>query len=311
LAEPQSELSPPAFAEVEALAREIAHSPGAIEVTRLGEGWNFWAYRAGDLVLRFPKGGDYTMGLAVEAKLLHELAPTLSLPISVIELHEDGPHGLPFTSHQLVPGVPLRELRRAAAPGFGAKLGRFLREMHSFSIDRASALGFEVVDGARARAKRYEWYETLVRKVFPLLSCETRSYAESRLNAYLNDPANFQFEPHVTHGDIDQRNVLADPATGELTGVIDFGDVRVDDDAGDYTWALLGGFAELGIEDQIPDLLREAGITESEIRQRCEFFHFCWPLHEILHGLSVGDQDFTQEGIRSLNAAVPHGIRCS
>jgi aminoglycoside 2''-phosphotransferase len=142
------------------------------------------------------------------------------------------------------------------------------------------------------------------------LTCETRTYVAQAYETYLNDPRNFDFEPVLSHEDIDERNTLVDPETGDLTGVIDFGDAVVGDPANDFTWAFCIGFAGLGIEDQLHELLREGGIDEARLVNRPAFFAVLSPVNEILHGLDIGDEEFVELGLERLNAAVPRDLRC-
>jgi aminoglycoside 2''-phosphotransferase len=269
----------------------------------LGEGWAFWAFRAGDAVLRFPRDPEFTRTLVVEAAVMRELAPALPLPVSVIEVYEDGPNRLPFTSHRMVPGVPVKELGRPLAAGAGATLGRFLRAMHAFPVERAAALGLANSTSARRHEDRLRFFEEQVQKrVFPLVSGEACAHLAATFEAFLGEPANFEAAA-VSHGDIDPVNVLADPVTGELTGVIDWGDIAIGDPAGDFTNILYGGLGDAGLREQLPDLLPAYGITGAElerVRPRCAFGAYCWPLHEIIYCLDSHNDAGLQEAIAFL-----------
>ena len=142
------------------------------------------------------------------------------------------------------------------------------------------------------------------------MSCEVRVHIERTFEAYLQDDANFAFRPALVHNDIDERNVLADPATGELTGVIDFGDVVIGDPAIDFTGPLVGDLSKGGLAGQAGALERGYSESLAPIIARCRFYEFCWPLFHLLHGLHTEDPAFIEDGIRMLNARVPQGIRC-
>jgi aminoglycoside 2''-phosphotransferase len=303
---PKAQLPPPDAVQLrEALRRARPDLDGAA-IALLGEGWAFEAYIAGDRVLRFPKRAEYVETVDAEAALLRELATTLPLEVPLIHVHADGPSGLPFTSHRLVPGVTSTTMGPAAAE----TMGRFLRALQSFPPQRARELGIKSTDSAEWRSKTAANYETVIRRVFPLVSCEARVMIKETFESYLNDDANFDFEPLLQHGDINPRNVLTDPITGELSGVIDFGNVYLGDPALDFADLLEGDFARLGTLNQLAALERGYGRPLAPLASRCSFYAFCWPLNHITEGLEANDREFVADGIRMVNAKLPFGVRC-
>jgi aminoglycoside phosphotransferase (APT) family kinase protein len=289
------------------LAPHLVDSP----INFINDGWDFWVFGTTHLVLRIPKKPEYAGRLEREMAFLRELAPTLPLPVPIAERYfERGPNGLSFVAYRRIPGVPLIDLKRVPAPGFGAALGRFLRALHAFPVERAVAHGLELFDSARARERAIEKYEEVVRRVFPVLSCEARAYAESVYERRLNDRDQRRFEPRLCHGDIDDHNVLANPETGELTGVVDFSDADVHNPTGDFAWAYAGGFARLGIEDQIPDLLREGGVEAKRLEGYRDFLPVSFALADALHGLLIEDEAYVEAGILAMNSLVPFGQKC-
>jgi aminoglycoside 2''-phosphotransferase len=302
----------PTADEVRAVVAREAPELATQTLEYLSDGWDFWVFATAQFVLRIPKEPEYAGRLEREMAFLRELAPTLPLPIPVPKRYfERGPNGLPFVAYQRIGGVPLMDLKRAPASGFGAALGRFLHALHAFPVERAVAHGLELFDSPRARDRAIEKYEEMVRRVFPLLSCEARAYAESVYERRLNDRDHWRFEPRLCHGDIDDHNVLADLETGGLTGVVDFSDADVHNPAGDFAWAFAGGFARLGIEDQIPDLLREGGIEAKRLEAYREFLPVSFALADVLHGLLIEDDAYVEEGILAMNRLVPFGQNCS
>jgi aminoglycoside 2''-phosphotransferase len=301
-------------------APQIADQP----IEFFAEGWAVWAFRCGDYVLRFPKQPSASAELNDHRRLVEGLQPHLSTPISVPEIYgERGPNDAPFAGHRFIPGVSLiaaaqllpatarggePELR--LAPTLGREIGAFLRQLHDFPADRALELGAPLFDGPAQRATTIELYESVIRHVFPLLACEARTYTEQRFEAYINDPANFDFQPRLIHHDLDRQNLLIDPDTGSLSGVIDWEGARVGNPAIDL-WFPLIDFAQLGIAGQLPDFLDAYGPLDRErARTQVEFTHFLWPFHDILYGQSVEEPDFIEGGIRDLNASLPRDVIC-
>ena len=167
--------SKPETQQIKAALREYAPQLAESSIEFLAEGWEFWAFTAGDYVLRFPKAergfvwklADQSSSdsLRIERALAPELAPRLSTPISVPEIYgERGPNGAPFAGHRFLPGdvvmydsKPSAETwaaRRLPDAGFGRALGRLVRELHSFPAERAVELGVPLFEGAALREDR-------------------------------------------------------------------------------------------------------------------------------------------------------------
>ncbi len=299
---------------------DIADEP----IESLGEGWAMWAFRAGDYVLRFPKRPRAAAELDGNRRLVAELQAYVSTPISVPEIYgERGPNDAPFAGHRFVPGVSLitaaqlipASARAAApeirlAPTLGREIGVFLRELQSFPVERALELGAPLQDGPAQRAGVIDLYADVIRNVFPLISCEARTYSEQRFQAFINQPANFDFEPRLIDHDLDRQNLLIDPETGSLSGVIDWEGARVGNPAIDL-WLPLIDFPQFGIGDQRGDFLDTYGpFDRDRARVQAEFTDFLWPFHDILYGQEIGDPDFVEGGIRDLNAALPRDVAC-
>jgi aminoglycoside 2''-phosphotransferase len=308
--------------EIREALREYAPRLADAPIAFLAEGWEFWAFTAGEHVLRFPKAErgfiwkladqPSAESLRIEKALTPELAGRLSTPIPVIDVYgERGSNGAPFAGHRYLPGEVVMYTSRAPAGGFGRDLGRLIRELHAFPVDRALELGVPLFDGPRLRADRVTHYETVIRRAFPLLSCEARVHVERVYEIYLNDAANFDFEPVQVHSDL-AVNTLTDPASGELCGLLDFGDAAVSDPSLDL-WLPVYGFEGLRIAQQTAACLFEAGIDEQglvRMMPQLAFQDLRYPMLGILHGLWLEDDAFVEDSIRELNALVPRDTRC-
>jgi aminoglycoside 2''-phosphotransferase len=308
--------------EIRAALRRYAPRLAGETIAFLSEGWEFWAFTAGDHVLRFPRpavnlhrlpeGTTNLDSLRIEMAVLPALAEALSVAVPRIDVYgEEGPNGAPFVGHPMLPGDPVLFASRPPGPGFGRDYGRLLRELWSFPVEEAVRLGVPYLGGTMVREQRGRHYERVIRRVFPLVSSEARTYVERGFEAYLNDPAHFEFGPRLAHQDLDM-NCLIDPGTGELCGLIDFGGM-VASNPGLDLWLPLYGFERLGIEDQLPECVAAAGIGEAELarmRPEVDFIHLNFPLTDILSGLERDDRAQVEEGLRALNAMVPDGIVC-
>lgn len=322
----------PETEQIRAALRRYAPHLADAPIEFMAEGWEFWAFRAGDYVLRFPKAergfvwklADQSSAdsLRIERALAPELARQLSTPVTVIDVYgEHGPNGAPFAGHRFIEGVvimydskPSAETwaaRRLPHDEFGREVGRLIRELHSFPANRAVELGVPLFDGARLRDDRSRHYEDVIRRAFPLIGCEARTHVERVYEAYLNDARSFEFDPVLVHSDL-AVNTLMDPATGRLCGLMDFGDAAVTDPSLDL-WMPVYGLEHLGIEEQTAECLVEAGIPEAELermRPQLAFQHLRYPLVGVLQGLTNREDDLVQQSILELNALLPSDLHC-
>jgi aminoglycoside 2''-phosphotransferase len=301
-----------------AAAPHLANAPIAF----LAEGWEFWAFTAGDYVLRFPRQtvnlhrlpetATNIDSLRLERRLLPELGPKLSVQVPAIDIFEErGPNGVPFAGHRMLPGEPVLFASRRPGERFGEQLGRLLRELALFPVETAIQAGVPLVTGQQMLEQRAHHYEAVIRRVFPIVSCEARTRIEQVFETYLNDQRNFEFEPRLAHQDLDM-NALIDPETGHLSGVIDFGGAVLSSPALDW-WLPVFGFRRLEVEEQLSACLEAAGITKSDLQRmlpEVEFIDFNFPLTDILSGLDRRDDLQVEDGLRALNASLPDGLRC-
>lgn len=291
------------------LAAGLSDAHGSA-VALLGDGFEQWAFRAGDLVVRLPKDPE---DADIQAKLRREAAlspllASLPLPTPRLTLHQHA-GGRSFSTHPYLEGVPPWQLRVPLAADFGASLGRFLRALHALEGDSLHAVGMRLSTGSDLRERHIRFYEDTARDAFPMLSCEARAYVKSVLEASINAPAMYAFSPALIHNDIDTRNVLANHATGRLMAVIDFGDAEISAPAIDFADAA-NLLMALSAEDQLSDLQRESGLSEEAFEQWQVFRRLWWPLWDIMIGRRLGLDEMVEEGITGLNKAVPFGTRC-
>jgi len=298
-------------AALRALAPELAGEPIAF----LAEGWECWAFEVADHVLRFPKTEVSVKSLRQERALLPALKEHLTVPVPHIDVWaERGPNGAPFSGHVKLPGAHVWPNGDAPigkpGPDFGRQLGLLIRELHSFPVEHAQALGVPEHDVAHERSKRIEHFEAVIRRVFPLVSCEARMHIESVYRSAINDASYYASPPCFTHRDIDVNTLIDDE--GNISGLIDFGGCIIGSPAIDF-WLPVHGFARLGIGGQSAACIAASGISSDELeamRPELGYINLHYPVHDILHGLETGQPEFVEDGIKHLNTLVPSSLRC-
>lgn len=114
--------------------------------------------------------------------------------------------------------------------------GVFLTTLHSFSLDKARALGIGEMD------PRYFWeymqlndnaYPKLKRLVFPHINLQEQVWIEKLFTDYIFLIRQTPFQTRVTHADMWVFHIIVDPIKHTLAGVIDFGP-RIADPANDF-----------------------------------------------------------------------------
>jgi aminoglycoside 2''-phosphotransferase len=115
---------------------------------------------------------------------------------------------------------------------------------------------------------------------------------------FLNDESNFKFEPALIHGDFDTSNILVNPETLELTGIIDFEETRYYDPAYDLIFISEG-------KEFLLELLRNyQGFLDSSICERLLFLFGRQPLHYIYSGLEYDLENMVHYGLDSLSEII-------
>ena len=200
----------------------------------------------GGLIVSFPRSSETAAALEIEAQLLPQIAERVPVAVPRFEhIVRDPTTALPsFVTYPLIPGEPLRgpTVRRlesadpAAFDRIARGVGGFLAGLHSLPIERAVAAGLDVprlsirqgVEHQRARIRA---------NLLPALDADEAAALDRLLDAYLDDPAHFDWEPVVCHGDLSSDHLLAErQSPSRLTGVIDFADLTIGDPAGEMTW---------------------------------------------------------------------------
>ncbi|HST88282.1 MAG TPA: phosphotransferase [Ktedonobacterales bacterium] len=272
-------------------------------------GWDSLALALDDTwLVRFARRPDVEAQLVVESHLLPALAPALPAPIPHFELIGDlGARGLTFAGYRLLPGVPLPATLAATPnhiPALARQIAAFLGALHAFPLERAAAAVAPLAlpsEGAGAGPHRHyaDLYEYVRARVFPLLDAPTQARAAAFWEPFLADDAYFAFRPALIHADLAGEHILCDPATGALTGIIDWGDARAGDPALDFTGLLRDAgpaFAEAA-------LAAYPGPVDPAFRRRMDFYARLIPYHEVRFGLDTHQLDHLARGLAAIRAA--------
>ncbi|WP_045437949.1 phosphotransferase [Nocardia seriolae] len=271
----------------------------------LGEGQDHLAVSAvvaGErFVVRMPKGEDGAEGIAREARLLAELAVGVRLEIPRYLFTAVNPIGPgECCVYPEVPGEVLggREWRARGLLERGETaraVAEFVDAVHAFSAERARELGVPEWD---PRTEFAEDLDLVRAQVIPLLP-ESEGWRLVELwGEYLSVDGNFEYEPVLTHADVSLDHLLV---TGDrITGVIDFGDVRIGDPDYDlcYLWSGAGAEFVRRVQDYRGRSLDERLIA------KLEFWSCADHAIDVLHGIEHELPEFRDDSVRELRAAL-------
>jgi aminoglycoside phosphotransferase (APT) family kinase protein len=210
----------------------------APSVEPFGNGWDNTAYLIGGAyVFRFPRRAIAVPLIEREVAILPLLAPALpaSIPVPRFAGAPSGDYPWPFAGYAHLAGTSVCALPEAAGGVALARgLGAFLRALHGLEPDGAVERGLprdEIgrLDHERRFAMARERLTALnaaqiIDDPRPLLD-EMRAVA----------PRSGEGKLCIVHGDLYARHVLVDG--GELSGVIDWGDLHLGDPALDLAVA--------------------------------------------------------------------------
>ena len=251
-----------------------------------------------ELVFRFPHGEGLDEDLRWERNLYEWLAPRLPAPVPRYTHFAEGcpqfPH--PVAGYRRLPGIGLEHLGRAPSASLAAQVGRFLSALHTLPLPP----GAEDRPAARDDEWMREFYGRIRRVAFPALDMDERVWVTRLFEDFLADPADWDEARVLIHGDFDTSNILCDPATGDLTAVIDFEDAGPGDPTSDFC----GLRAELGPTFVDAVLAAYTAPTDFRFRERLEFRARVVLFHELLYGLEYDAPAHTAHGRERLHRAM-------
>ena len=198
---------------------------------------NDYIFRIPDESLRNTKGIQL---IQREDKILLLLSPNLSISIpdpKFVNLNEN----TPLMGYKKISGISLSkyiyEIDNMCLIKLAKSIGRFLNQLHNkmlveiytnhFGVDYTNFIDYyqEIWE------KEYHEAESIV---WSLVSDTQKKWIQTLYTRFLAKVGSFTFEPTIVHGDFDTSNVLVDPISCNLSGIIDFEETKIFDPAIDF-----------------------------------------------------------------------------
>jgi len=207
----------------------------------------------------------------------------------------------PFVGYKKIEGVSLsrcfQKIPIEIRLKIGEGIGKFLSELHSQEIVK-EVINNRVLE-VEFRPDIYRDYWTdyfgmIKTMIFPLLSGQEKEWIMELFSRFLENDANFKFTPVLVHGDFDTSNILINPKTFEVTGIIDFEDSRIYDPAVDFL------FFDEGAEFLNQIVSNYKGDLDFNFKERQRFLFGRTCLSYIEFGLKNDIVDMVNWGLKRL-----------
>jgi aminoglycoside 2''-phosphotransferase len=247
-----------------------------------------------NLIFRFPRSAYVAEHYPRQIALLSYLRDKLPLSIpdpQYISL-PDVAWQHRFMGYERIPGAPFyREIidtigDSAAVQALATQLASFLRSLHQVSLADLP-VDLPLSDRVEDWVVLYQDIRTLL---FPYMRQEAHREVAKHFEHYLNDPAQYAYQPVLRHGDFGDSNILYDSATQRMSGIIDFESLALGDPATDV--APLVGYGE----DFLNSCLESYPAMQTML-ERVRFYRGTYALQEAWYGLRDGNQQAFERGI--------------
>jgi aminoglycoside 2''-phosphotransferase len=142
----------------------------------------------------------------------------------------------PFMGYRKLEGIPLSkgflELNRETKERIAKDIASFLSELHSPNLVKE----FANIDYS-PKDYHQEWdsyYQKIQNTILFLLEPDQQRWINRLFDDFLSEKENFKFIPKLIHGDFDISNILFNPKTQRISGIVDFEETRIYDPAADF-----------------------------------------------------------------------------
>lgn len=246
-------------------------------------------------IFRFAKVRPAIETLRREVHILHRLQRRLPLPIPnpTFVSPEGAGLGEAFMGYSLIPGQPLwREAFRALSDESGlsrmaGQLADFLRALHSLPPEQIVPAGQPVADTADDMR---DLFSRIRAKLYGYMRADVREEVTAHFERFLAE-AEQPLAPVLRHGDFGTGNLLHDPVTLNITGILDFSFTGPGDPAADFA----GLYVSYGEE-----FYRRCSAMYPALEavlDRVHFYRGIFALEEALFGLENNDVEAFRSGM--------------
>lgn len=248
-------------------------------------------------IFRFAKVPDAIKTLHQEVTVQQKLKDHLSIKIPKPLYINIKPEvlGEVFVGYTMIPGKPLwRDQFQKITNGntkqkIATQLATFLKELHHPSVLKVIS---EDLSQSDTQEEWIDLYRQVREKLYSFMRPDALLQVADHFEKHLGNSEQSFFEPRVRHGDFGTGNIIYNPESLSIEGIIDFGNVAVGDPASDFA-GLLSSYGE--------DFYKQCSSIYPAMEQaydRVKFYCGTFALQEALFGFENDDQEAFQAGIK-------------
>jgi len=228
-------------------------------------------------MFRFPRSQEAPAVLEIEKQFLNEFASISPIPVPLYQYVGPGFVGYPKIEGLLLSPSRYKALPRSSQKRIAVQIGDFLTSLHTFPIEHALQMGMsEGWNNWRQKA-----FQTFKSDIAPRLKQKTLKGSMACLEGFFSK----NYIPAVIHGDFyPPDHLFLDPQRQELSGIIDFGDLTIEDPACDLKNIL----SELGEDALIEVLNSYGGQAGTEFIERMRLIIKAEPLFDAAYDVQFG-----------------------
>ncbi|MDC3415264.1 aminoglycoside phosphotransferase family protein [Aquibacillus sp. 3ASR75-11] len=232
-----------------------------------------------------------------ETGILEYIKNRVSIPIPypIYQSFEELEVGKVFSGYSLIQGSPLwrdsleRIEKGDLVQGIASQLVTFLKELHSIPKEKADV--FLQLEDNDPREEMAELYQKIENKLFPFIRKEAQDEIINSFETFLVSDT-YNLKTMLIHGDFGASNIIWQPDTCKVSGIIDFGGSGLGDPAYDFA-GILSSYGE-AFFNMCMDLYPNG----KQISKRVKFYKSTFALMEALHGIENDDIQAFENGIK-------------
>lgn len=247
------------------------------------------------IVFRFPKYQKGIESLKQETEILGAIKNTVSIPIPnpIYQSFEEWEAGKVFVGYELIQGSPLWKASFATIDNeevlkkLASQLVSFLIEIHLISKNMLP------LEETNPREQMINLYQKIQDKLYPFMSVIAQRQISHSFETFLHSEICLNLNTTLVHGDFGATNILWEPHTKEISGIIDFGGSGIGDPAYDFA-GILSSYGE-----DFYNMCLNLYPNGTEIAERVKFYRSTFALQEALHGVESDDEAAFENGIKA------------